>query len=81
MDKGNLTGILCYFLIYLPHKSVDHIQDPVFVVGTCDEICGFFDNRLGVLHCDAESGIFDHGKVVVAVAAADHFISGKSDTA
>ena len=29
---------------------------------------------------DTESGIFDHGKVIKAVTAADHGISSQSDT-
>ena len=52
----------------------------VFVIGTSDEVGGFFYDRLCVFHGDSKTGIFDHGQIVEAVAAADHLLGGKSDT-
>ena len=46
----------------------------VFVIGTSDEVGGFFYDRLCVFHGDSKTGIFDHGQIVEAVAAADHLI-------
>ena len=53
----------------------------VFVIGTSDEVGGFFYDRLCVFHGDSKTGIFDHGQIVEAVAAADHLISGQTDAA
>ena len=50
----------------------------VFVIGTSDEVGGFFYDRLCVFHGDSKTGIFDHGQIVEAVAAADHLIRRKA---
>ena len=52
----------------------------VFVIGTSDEVGGFFYDRLCVFHGDSKTGIFDHGQIVEAVAAADHGIGSETDT-
>ena len=38
------------------------------------------DDRLGILHCYTKTGIFDHGQIIEAVAAADHGIGSETDT-
>ena len=36
----------------------------VFVIGTSDEVGGFFYDRLCVFHGDSKTGIFDHGQII-----------------
>ena len=36
----------------LPHKLINDMEDPVLIVGFCDIIRGFTDQRLGIGHGD-----------------------------
>ena len=54
------------------------MQDSVFVVRAVTKSAESFTVGWAFSHCNAQSGIFDHGYIVIAVAAADHFICSHS---
>ena len=85
-EKGyvpfSLSFLFCtYFCNYLiTHEQIDDVKDSVFIVGAGYEVSGVLYCRLCVSHGYAQSGVFDHGYVIVAVSAADHFIRSHSET-
>ena len=67
-------------MLWLSHKRINDVKNSVFVVGFRDEVGGVFYDGLGIFHGNAQAGVFDHGNIVVAVAAADHGIGGQPET-
>ena len=50
------------------------MQHPVIIVGLGDVICDLLQSTLCIFHGNAKTGALDHGQVVEAISAADHFI-------
>ena len=64
----------------ISHVEIYNVKNPVLIIRLCDKVSRFFDDRLGILHCYTKTGIFDHGQIIEAVAAADHGIGSETDT-
>lgn len=65
----------------LSHEFVDHMQDPVLVVGFRDVVRAVQHRGLCVCHGHSQSSGLYHGDVIVPVPAADHLLCGEADAA